>query len=96
LLRIFWEITISEFQGAFWDSNNDELSTPPLIWSTADGWGCDIKHSFLSVETAGVGVIVVGVLGITAAIAAVYLKRRNCCKRRGKVISNKYLLLFQK
>ncbi|XP_036835958.1 hematopoietic death receptor isoform X2 [Oncorhynchus mykiss] len=30
----------------------------------------------------GVGVIVVGVLGITAAIAAVYLKRRNCCKRR--------------
>ncbi|XP_029572424.1 tumor necrosis factor receptor superfamily member 10B-like isoform X2 [Salmo trutta] len=32
--------------------------------------------------SAGVVVIVVAVLGITAAIAAVHWKRRNCCKRR--------------
>lgn len=97
MLRIFWKMTISEFQRAFWDSNNDEVSTLPLIWSTADGWGCDIKREFLSIETAGVVVIVVAVLGITAAIAAVHWKRRNCCKRRGKsFISNKYLFDLSK
>ncbi|XP_071258816.1 tumor necrosis factor receptor superfamily member 10B-like isoform X2 [Salvelinus alpinus] len=43
---------------------------------------CETRLPTSSTISAGVVVIVVAVLGITAAIAAVSWKRRNCCKRR--------------
>ncbi|XP_014026115.1 tumor necrosis factor receptor superfamily member 10B isoform X2 [Salmo salar] len=43
---------------------------------------CKARLPTSSTISAGVVVIVVAVLGITAAIAAVHWKRRNCCKRR--------------
>ncbi|CAB1320026.1 unnamed protein product, partial [Coregonus sp. 'balchen'] len=50
--------------------------------TTTSNTVCKTRMPTSSTVSAGVIVIVVAVLGITAAIVGVYWKRRKCCKRR--------------